>query len=221
MKLAESYCLYGELISKYGFENYSRKVLNKALHILNNRNLNYCLKVADTLLMIGKHYKKNDNYCQALVIFSKVLYIRRKILSENHIKIADALYEIGQTYLSMKNSKASKYLILALNIYKKYFDSKTECLYKNIISAYQIENNLEKVKEFQLLLLNFYEQNELSSKNKLIIASHLFYIGYNFKVMKNYSKAYEYYHKSLVLYETLENQTDFVNSLKNEIDNIK
>ncbi len=215
LELAQTYCIYDKFIGKYSF---NLEFYDKAKKILNQNIFPNDLKTANILLYLGNYNKKIQCYDEAVTIFLRALSIRKKILSENHIKIAENMYEIGHTYLLMKNSNAPYYLVKSLDIYKKYSNHNVEQIIKDIISAYKLEKNWNKVIEWYNYLKKIYDSDD---NNKLHYANLLFDMGYAFKLAGDYINSIKYYNASLSILDTINSEKDFSQALSKEIDRLK
>jgi len=173
-----------------------------------NRNINS--ELASSYHRLGDSYYGKSNFDQALQFYMKSLEISEKINNNNGIL---ASYTgIGTVYISIRNNlKSNEYFNKALVLSDSLRDKKGKA--NSLISLgniYYMNGDLLKSKEYYLNAL----QLEIENKNEVNIALLYSNLG-NIYFGNDYKKTTEYYQKSIVIRERINDSRGLTDSYYN------
>jgi len=160
-----------------------------------------------------------NNFDKALMNYFKSLEIRKELLGEKHLHVADSYMNIGIIYNAKSEyDKALEYHFKALAIKKEILSDKhldVSNSYNNIGIVYLKKTEYDKALEYFFKSLAI-RKDLLGEKHSNVAVSYN-NIGMVFKIKNEYDKALEYYLKSLAIRKELlgEKHTDVAISYNN------
>lgn len=187
--MALTYRLSSDIIQ---WLNYSYKSLDLFINLKDNQGIAKCLN------SIGSGYFHYGQYENALLCFMQSMEICEKMNSQDSFLISLTLNNMGEVYrATLQFNEAYKYYNMAL---QKSNDNKYDTISANILL--NIGQTLISESNYKESLNTLLESYAISKKctDLILIGEVLTNLGYNYFLLKDYSKAMEYYDKAFVIF---------------------